>query len=234
MNQLTQELKAKMIPKAALVAYALDDDSHSRTNNYFVEMRPIGGDGTMGAAIPVSFDFMNALAAGFTENYSDICYGLLPETMLYADTRVGREKYIWYNPPGRRMMYFGRNLAIDDDEYNVPGVVYVVTKDSMNIYAFKGKRPTPDSELFNAPFFNVTGSSVCLGSAKIEKPAKPTYIEVIEYWEKRFWLTEFTHLGGGTNPTKHNLVLVTKAAQDAGFSYDELKKANRKLKDILK
>ena len=55
------------------------------------------------------------------------------------------------------------------------------------------------------------------------------------YWEKKFWLTEFTHLGSNGNPTKSNLVLVTKAARDRDFNLDELKPLNNmKLKDILK
>ena len=48
-------------------------------------------------------------------------------------------------------------------------------------------------------------------------------------------LTEFSHLGGGGNPTKSNLVLVTKAAKDKPFDLEELKPLrNLKLKDILK
>lgn len=58
---------------------------------------------------------------------------------------------------------------------------------------------------------------------------------LLEYWEKKFWLTEFSHLGGGGNPTRSNLILVTKAAKDKPFNLDELKPLNNlKLKDILK
>ena len=62
-----------------------------------------------------------------------------------------------------------------------------------------------------------------------------SYENLLEYWEKKFWLTEFSHLGGGGNPTKSNLVLVTKAAKDKPFDLEELKPLrNLKLKDILK
>ena len=91
--------------------------------------------------------------------------------------------------------------------------------------------------LKNSPqrMVKVTGSSVCLGSARIEKPRDPTYANLLEYWERKFWLTEFSHLGGSGNPTKSNLVLVTKAARDRDFNLDELKPLNNmKLKDILK
>ena len=105
----------------------------------------------------------------------------------------------------------------------------------MNIYAYIDKELKPETELYAAPFFNVTGSSVCLGSAKIDKPTEITYDKLLEYWEKKFWLTEFSHLGGNGNPTKSNLVLVTKAAKDAPFNIKELKPLkNLKLKDILR
>ena len=45
----------------------------------------------------------------------------------------------------------------------------------MNIYAYIDKELKPETELYAAPFFNVTGSSVCLGSAKIDKPTEITY-----------------------------------------------------------
>ena len=51
---------------------------------------------------------------------------------------------------------------------------------------------------------------------------------------KKFWLTEFSHLGGDGNPTRSKLVQVTKAARDMPFNLDELKPLNNmKLKDIL-
>ena len=112
----------------------------------------------------------------------------------------------------------------------------------MRIYAYKENVPGPDTVLYAAPFFNVTGSSVCLGNARIDLPKDLTYEKLLQYWERKFWLTEFSHLGGNGNPTKSNLVLVTKAARvvtkaarDRDFNLDELKQLNNmKLKDILK
>ncbi len=133
------------------------------------------------------------------------------------------------------MMFFKESLKIENAEYNLQGVIYEVGKERMNIYAYIDKKPTPETELYAAPFFNVTGASVCLGSAKIDKPSNLTYDKLLEYWEKKFWLTEFSHLGAGGNPTKSNLVLVTKAAKDAPFDLEELKPLKKlKLKDILR
>ena len=131
-------------------------------------------------------------------------------------------------------MYFVPSLGIDNAQYHVPGVIYVAGEQSLAVYAYKDKKLSDDTALFAAPFFNTSRESVCLGATKLKKPSNPTYSELLEYWEKKFWLTEFSHLGSGGNPTKDNLVLVTQAAKDEKFNLDELKPMNKKLKDLFK
>ena len=223
-------IHATLCPRAVLIAYTYEGDK-----KYFLEQRSIDGKGKMGEGHPVTVEFMNELVRNYSETHGSTPYGRLPSNLLYADSRKGSEKYIWYNPPQKRMMYFVSGLEIENAEYNLPGIIYETNGNSLNVYACKGKVLTDETELYTAPFFNVTGASVCLGSAKIEKPKNLTYENLLEYWEKKFWLTEFSHLGGGGNPTKSNLVLVTKAAKDKPFDLEELKPLrNLKLKDILK
>lgn len=229
MNKTTTQITAMMQPRAALIAYENSEDK-----NCFLELRAIDESGKMGEGVPVTYEFMNSLAENFSQLHNGTPYGILPENLLYADSRKGHQKYIWHTLPQRRMMYFKQKLYIENAEYNLPGVVYVVANDKMEIYAYKGERPDECTELFAAPFFNVSGASVCLGSAKLEKLTNPTYADLLDYWEKRFWLTEFSHLGSGGNPTKSNLVLVTKAAHDAPFNLDELKPLNKTLKTMLR
>lgn len=231
MNKLTEQLKSLYRPKAALIAY---QGENSINNEYFLELRPIDSNGVMGEAIPVTYEFMNEIAANFSEAHNGIPTGILPENLLFADTRKGHEKYIWSNPARKRMMYFIPNLGIENAEYNVPGIVYIAKESSLAVYAYKDKKLSDKTELYAAPFFNTSKESVCLGVAKLKKPSNPAYSGLLEYWEKKFWLTEFSHLGSGGNPTKNNLVLVTKAAKDEKFNLDELKPVNKKLKDILK
>lgn len=61
----------------------------------------------------------------------------------------------------------------------------------------------------------------------------PTFNQWLEYWEKRFWMSEFSHLGAGGNPTRNNLVLVTEKARNAPFDESELKLSGKQLKDLL-
>ena len=232
MNELTQNIQKMMVPKAAIIAYKYEDRRNSDTK-YFIELRPIGKSGQMGAGIPVTYEFMNTLLESYTEEMSGIPAGRVPENMLACNPKKGQEEYIWYNPPGKRQMFFHKDLNIQDGMFNLPGIVYHVKNGSMDVFAFKGKRPMETTPLFRAPFFNVTGSSVCLGSSSLEKPQNPTFLSLLEYWEKRFWLTEFSHLGGNVNPTVSNLVIVTENIRNNPFDMNELKPMNKKLKDKL-
>ncbi|GAE84956.1 prokaryotic E2 ligase family D protein [Bacteroides reticulotermitis] len=232
MNELTNHLQQIMLPKAALIAYECQSNDYSQPRNY-LELRPVNGKGRMGAGIPVTYEFMNSLVESYTESMNGIPHGRIPSGMLWCDTRKGHERYIWYNPPQARKMYFRADLNIPDGTFNLPGIIYVATQDSLDVHSFKGKRPEDKTELYLAPFFNVTGAGVCLGSSSLEKPQDMDFSALQEYWEKRFWLSEFSHLGGSNNPTRSNLVSVTEQARNYPFDYSELRSSNKQLKDLL-
>lgn len=132
-------------------------------------------------------------------------------------------------------MYFKESLHIEDGEFNLPGIIYVVEKDRLNVHAFKGEHPEAGDRLYKAPYFNTNATSggVCLGNASLQAPQNPTFNQWLEYWEKRFWMSEFSHLGAGGNPTRNNLVLVTEKARNAPFDESELKLSGKQLKDLL-
>jgi len=209
----------------ALIAYK-DANEHS----YYIESHDINAKGQMKAGVPMSEACITELVSSFSQEQIVTPTGLIPPNLLFSDNRLGHQTYIWYNPPGKQMMYFSEKLNIPDGEYRIPGLVYVAKGERLNIYSYKGKKPT---QLYKAPFFNTSNGSVCLGNAKIAYPQKPSFFDIIKYWEDKFWLTEFSHLGGGGNPTKNNLVLVTKNSKEV-FDYKELIPMNITLKDILK
>ena len=135
MNQLTQEITSPMIPKAALIAYSQENKFRQE---YFLELREIDDQGKMGEGIPVTYEFMNEIARNYSEVNNGTPYGTIPKNLLYCDTRKGSEKYVWFNPPGKRMMYFVKNLGIENAEYNLPGVIYVAKENKLDVYAYKG------------------------------------------------------------------------------------------------
>ena len=88
MNELTQNIQKMMVPKAAIIAYKYEDRRNSDTR-YFIELRPIGKSGQMGAGIPVTYEFMNTLLESYTEEMSGIPAGRIPENMLACNPRKG-------------------------------------------------------------------------------------------------------------------------------------------------
>lgn len=188
MNELTKELQEIPVPRAVLVAYKYEDGPYGKRQKYHLELRPVNRDGKMGAAVPVSHEFMNTLVENYSVEMNGMPYGQIPPGLLWCDTRRGHEKYVWYNPPGRRRMYFTKGLNIENGEFNLPGIIYVVERGGLNVFAFKGERPSMDDRLCKAPYFNVnaTSGSVCLGNASLQIPEAPTFDRWLEYWEKTF------------------------------------------------
>lgn len=64
-NELTRTLKTQLIPKAALIAYASEDDK-----NFFLEIRDINDRGNMAEGRPITQEFMNELVKGYSERHS--------------------------------------------------------------------------------------------------------------------------------------------------------------------
>lgn len=113
MNELTKQMQQIMHPRAVLVAYECETTGYSTPRSY-LELRPVNEKGRMGAGIPVTYEFMNSLVESYTESMSGIPHGRIPGNMLLCDSRKGRERYIWYNPPQKRKMYFQDGLHITD------------------------------------------------------------------------------------------------------------------------
>ena len=94
-NELTEKLRTLLYPRAALIAYAREDNSHNvYDNGYFIEVRDIDESGIMGEGRPVTAEFMNELVCGYSERHSATPYGRIPSNLLWCDPRKGSEKYM--------------------------------------------------------------------------------------------------------------------------------------------
>lgn len=231
MSKIIKTITDLYQPYAAIIAYRTDEEHGS---DYYLEKRDIK-NGVMGAGQPLTEDLMASLIKNVATTNPQLdksMFGAVPDNVLYCDTRMEKDKLVWYHGPEERNVFFIKELNIPNGRMKVPGILYVVDKGSLSIYAFKGKKPK--NELYRAPFMNTT-ENVCLGSAKVTKPTERTFANVMAYWEKMFWLSEFSHLSG-QNPIKGNLALLTKRLIETGepFPTDVLKPVSKKLKEILK
>ena len=74
----------------------------------------------------------------------------------------------------------------------VPALIWLAERDSLYVFAVKdSERPTPETELFQAPFFNVWArGQICIGSA--QRPSESSASDP-KAWEAMFWSSRFTH-----------------------------------------
>lgn len=224
-SEILNRSEDSIIPEMAIIVNSVG------YRTYYLERRDIV-NGKMTAGVPLTTKCLTDIVSTLSSDRTDIIHGAIPANMLYADSRKGFERYVWYREPEKRHVYFKSGLNIPNGEMWVPGLIYSVQGTTLSMYAYKGRRPK--DKLFHAPFFN-TSEGVCLGSAKVEKPEELTYEAVMQYWEDMFWKSEFTHIWGA-NPIKGNLALITKQCIESGcrFPEAELLPIRTTLKSIMR
>lgn len=235
MSKITDILQQVYEPFCAIIAYKAAKGT-STEEMFYLEQHNILKDGSMGAGKPLKkktiVDMMNVLSKNNAQIDSSI-YGTIPENVLYCDTRIGREKLVWYHKPEERFLFFKDDIGMPNGTMVVPGLVYVAHNKQLAVYAFKGNKPK--NHLFFAPFMNTTDTYVCLGNSKMPFPEERTFENIMEYWETKFWKSEFSHILGD-NPCLGNLSTITKECiqNKVPFPQDMLKPTNKKLNDLLR
>jgi PRTRC genetic system protein B len=154
--------------------------------------------------------------------------------MLHADPRLGSERFVWWDPPGKRELFFLEGLGLDDTVYNMPGTVFLVTGKTLTVYAFKGARPSGKTPLLRGPFFNYyEDCRICVGSAKVDWPRDITWQTIIDHWEKVFWNSVNAHMISNPMKEGHNLVLSLKEAVNKPYDTGALRPAGLTLASII-
>lgn len=227
MSRITDGLHDNLSPQMAIIVYQTEH------NQFYLERRDIGKGHQMGAGTPLSEDCLSSLITEMSDTEHHIVSGMIPPCMLYSDSRAGQDKYVWHRKEEKRTLLFAPSLHIPNGEMHIPSLIYVVEKENLMVYAYKGKL-TPETTLYRAPFFNVGTYHVCLGNAKIPKPEERTFHSIIEYWEKMFWVSEFSQLLDGS-PVKGDLVSITKTCiqEKTKFPAKVLTPLNLTLENIL-
>ena len=174
MNELTNKLQQVMVPKAALIAYEYRENRYGNGMHY-LELHPINDRGRMEAAMPVTYEFMDSLVESYTDDRRT-CRTEIPANMLWCDTRKGHERYIWYNPPGKRQMFFAGSLNIPDGIFHVPGVIYKVSGGRLDIFSYKGEKPVENSR-FPRPFLQCHGQQCLSGKRRVDSPGRHDFLK---------------------------------------------------------
>ena len=186
MNELTNKLQQVMVPKAALIAYEYRENRYGNGMHY-LELHPINDRGRMEAAMPVTYEFMDSLVESYTDDRRNVPHGKIPANMLWCDTRKGHERYIWYNPPGKRQMFFAGSLNIPDGIFHVPGVIYKVFRWQAGHFSpTRGKNRWKTARFFLAPFLQCHGQQCLSGKRRVDSPGRHDFLKTPRVLGKTF------------------------------------------------
>jgi PRTRC genetic system protein B len=164
---------------------------------------------------PASAAALHQLLARFNHNIAH--QGILPWNLL----RHTPGELLWHCPSRSEPVFFRTNQeelnAISGARVLHPHLLFYVNRGSLYIAALSDdQRPTLQTKLFRAPYFNVSPEGkVCQGSMKGPRESRP---ETLAQWERAFFRSAFTHPHGGafritSHPNGHAGLWLEQAAK---------------------
>ena len=189
---------AELVMSGAILLYSHPRDAQSPI---YATAHPVSNTGkrpVIGSGRPVDrealFTALDSLAERCAANAE-----FLPETVLAID----RTAVTWWcRPTVRRVFFDCAELGTVTAVVPHPGLIFQARTGGFFVYALDGAaRPTPDTPLFEPPYFNTWDhGSICIGSARV-----PARIDVasIEGWESGFFESAFTHPNAGGKRVNH-------------------------------
>ncbi|UOE52548.1 prokaryotic E2 ligase family D protein [Mucilaginibacter sp. SMC90] len=250
MTNISENFNDQYAPVKAILIYqsqlnVKDEYGYEADRNaqVYVESYDISKQGKPINAHPLSLTEMVSLSKLFqsTEELKSLYLkpkSLLPANILYLDAQT--EGYaVWYTPPMETELFFIQDLGIPSGKAHIPAMVWKASKNSLNIYALKGKgKPTANSSLYHAPFFNIyENGNVCMGTVNIAIDRYTRLEDFINLWQLYFFNSYFSHTIGSHQGAKSDLVLLWQQQVASGktFPSDQLNKhRNLTLQSIIK
>lgn len=167
----------------------------SQGNKYFASIHGVNVDKDGRVALEAG---VQATVEGLTSMFECLLpekekeCDFVPETIL----SFGVNHLAWWCPPRTRRAWFDcKKLGKKTAEVPYPGLVFIAKQRCLYVFAVKGNgRPKPETELYQAPVFNVgTEGGVCLGNSI---PPEGFSIKSVGEWETVFFDSRFTHPDG--------------------------------------
>jgi len=235
MKDITSNFATYYYPTSALIFYQADGDS----SKSYVEHYDMNKEGNPINAHPLTVREAKRLAEALhTDDEKDRLLksdGILDSTILSFDAKLG--KIIWFTKAQYRQLHFSKGLGIPSGNAHTPALLWMADRESLSIFALaSSRRPTPNTELYHAPFFNVyQKGNVCMGSVDIEVSETSSIKELTKLWEAYFFNSYFSHLMSEHNPINGNCVLLWESLVNTEklFPNEVLLKNSQKLKDKL-
>lgn len=232
MKNVTNDFNDKYMPYKALLIYNCERENDSNMNtdeasSVYVESYDIGLLGNPINAHPLSLKESIALAdllqsSAEMQNGYLKSKGLLPNNLLYVNPDSSGYA-LWYTPPQQRDLFFVKSLGIPCGKAYVPAMVWKATRDSLSVFAIRGKaKPTAKTALYHSPYFNnYSDGRVCMGNVNIDIN-RGTYLEnFMMQWEAYFFGSYFSHTLAGGSKTTQNIVQVWQNQTTTGNRFPD-------------
>jgi|SRR6185503_4268057 len=245
MQNVSQQFNEQYQPFKALLIYRSveqESECHERKESgIYVESYDIGKYGSPINAHPLSIKEMTALSE-LLQSTQELknsylqCSGILPSRLLYVNTQ-NNGYAVWHTPPQQVGLFFTNSLGIPSGKANIPALLWKATKESVQVFALKGKaKPTAGTALYYAPFFNLSADGrVCMGTVNIQIDRQTCLENFMAQWESYFFNSYFTHTLGNHRHCKGNLIQLWQEQVGTGreFPQNALIKNGKKLEDFI-
>lgn len=236
MNDITQDFEKLYYPTSALVFY----QTKGKNTDTYVEHFDMDKDGMPVNAHPLTVKEANQLARALktAKEEKDPMLkpkGIIGNQILHFDP--SNNKVVWFTQAMQRELYFTEHLGIPKGKANVPSMFWVANRNSLMVFALaSNRRPTENTKLFNAPFFNVyENGDVCMGTVDVKIKKTASLEDFTNAWEGFFFNSYFSHLMHDYNPINGNCVSLwgNLIATGEAFPKEVLKVSGQALKKII-
>lgn len=239
MDDITQNFGTLYYPTSALVFY----QSKEQNEDNYVEYFDMDKNGNPLNAHPLTEREAKALAISLAVNTKEEKRqqflkpkGILPTNILHINPGENAS-VVWFTKAGKRNLFFSGNLEISNGIGEVPAMLWSATERNLTVFALaNNNRPTENTRLFYAPFFNVyENGNVCMGTVDVNIQNSNSLEEFTKKWEEYFFNSYFSHLMNEHNPINENCVNLWKSLinKEKQFPKETLRTANRTLKNLL-
>lgn len=147
----------------------------------------------MGEGQPLTKEFVKSLKLRLQDEVQ-------PEVLSECVLVWSVDLVVWWSRRCTRRMFFRNSseapTGLSGAELSQPPLLWCASGQELTVRAIStNQRPTADTPLMIAPYWNVDGDTgrVCLGSMKVPELAG---VAALAQWEKAFFESEFTHQTG--------------------------------------
>jgi PRTRC genetic system protein B len=237
MKDLTNIFGNLFLPVKALIVFQKD----SQNPDFYIESFDMDKNGCPINGHPLSVKESNALAKALQVNEKKARgflnpKGLLPVNVLFLKSAVDGYA-IWTTPQQSVKLMFVENLGIPSDTANIPAMIWCAGKNGLHVFALQDGELNEDTPLCHAPFFNIyPDGRVCMGNVQIRIPKDCGLEQFMELWQEYFFNSYFSHLFGGHQPVKGNIVQLWQqlTVTKAEFPADILIPTKFQLKNLIR